>query len=186
VITHTIHAVSPAFLAACVRTPEILERWLGGDDSGIDPRRFAANRETRALAGPEGLGKVRSTDDGLELDGWLPALRWLLLRAFPDEPEAWAALDGDASEEFPVFRLRYGVGFSVPVARRLAGLLEVLPTVDVMKTYEPTALSADRIYPEVWSEPGMREHVEQAFYKLRRVFTRAARDEDAVLVTVTL
>jgi hypothetical protein len=168
VITHKVHAVDTRFLALCMREPQVFRDWT---IEGIDPKPAIWQR---------------SLDEGAELDAWMPAIVALAKRVFPDETEAWDALDGKPAPEFPVIPLPPGYGFEPFVVRRLAGLLDVLPTWDIKRAYDADFLTANGVYPRGWHQLDARPLVEQALDKLCRKLLQVAKHGEAAMIEVIL
>lgn len=188
-VTHKVHTVDPVFFRALARAPRLVDWWLGYEecDLGLSASDFAAHPEVVRLAGSEGLGTAVSTDDGRELDRALPAIVCLLTKAFPDEPEAWATLEEKGSEEFPVVSLGpHGWGLDVIATRRLAGLLAVMGSFQVLKQFDPDLLTLLDVYPGDWHAGGSRSEVEQAWGQLERTLDDAAEKGLAFVVMVNL
>ncbi len=187
-VTHVFHPVHPRFFEAARRQPEILDHWLGyhGDDSGIDAEAFAASAPVLALAGPEGLGEVRSIDDGYSLEKGLPSILFALNRTFADEPEAWAALDGKSSPEFPVVELgEHAYGLPVVTVRRVAGLLAVIGTFRVQQAFDPQLFTALEVYPAPWSAED-HDFFESSRRAVERALEEAAKAGQALIIQVSV
>ncbi|MES2524407.1 MAG: YfbM family protein [Gemmatimonadota bacterium] len=80
-------------------------------------------------------------------------------------------------------------GFTSAEVREIAAALELLPVEQFMARFNPIALEADEIYPEIWDRPAeaddTRGYVAEHYDALRTFVMEGAAAGDAMIVSFT-
>jgi hypothetical protein len=80
-------------------------------------------------------------------------------------------------------------GLTSGEVRRLAAALEALPRDSLLQRFDPAALTAAEIYPDIWDRPpeedDTRAYVAEYYEQLRSFIMEAAAASEALLVSIT-
>jgi hypothetical protein len=134
---------------------------------------------------PEGFGPFAD----LDVDKAWHAIHFLLTGS------AW---EGDPPLNFIVIGgsdvgddLGYGParGLSSDEVRNLAGALRAIPPDALLQRFDPAALTAANIYPEIWDRPpeedDIRGYVSEYYDQLRSFVLDAAVEDEALLIAMS-
>lgn len=180
-VRYSLHVLDPKLLAAFEAHPDLVEDWLGGDDYGIDPDGFREHVQEQGIE--DDLGEVRSIDDGVSLDRWLPAIAFILGKLGSKAQPLCALADPRLRSFLGPSGSRYALDPAQVV--ELSGLLEGIELVDFLAGYDAAELTRAEVYPDLWNEAGSRDEVVNAFEVLRNAVSEAVEEGAALLIAVS-